>query len=144
MHLALLEAQKALAEGEIPVGAVLAAGNEVVASGHNRREQNADFLAHAEIETLKNAQQKKGDWRMENARLYVTLEPCPMCAGALLQARVGEVIFGAYDKQYGAAGSVLNLLDYPGLSLSSLVRGGILRESCEELLEVFFRNLRAR
>lgn len=144
MTQALLQARKALEAGEIPVGAVVVKDGKILAQGRNRREQKNDFLAHAEIEALKAAQKKLGNWRLSECCLYVTLEPCPMCAGAILQTRIKEVIFGAYDEKYGSAGSAVNLLDYPGLSLSCLFRGGILREDCEQLLTVFFKDLRTK
>jgi len=143
MELALKEAKKALAENEIPVGAVIVdEQGDIVAKARNQREKSQDLFGHAEIIALKKAAKKLNNWRMEKLKIYVTLEPCPMCAGALWLARMGEVIFGAYDLKYGAAGSAVNLADYPGLGSNTLVRGGVLKENCEQLLKDFFTNIR--
>ena len=142
MKEALKEAQKCFQTGEVPVGAILVLDDLILARGRNQREKSGDLLGHAEIVALRLAAKKLGDWRLSRCRVYITKEPCPMCAGALLSARISEVIFGAYDETFGAAGSVLNLLDYPGLGAQTLVRGGILQAECENLLRDFFQGQR--
>ena len=141
MLLALEEARKALDEGEIPVGAVLMRGEEVLWADHNRREQTSDPTAHAEILCLREGARKTGDWRLSGCDLYVTLEPCPMCAGAILNARVNRVFYGTRDSAMGATGGVLNLFmeDFP--HHPQLV-GGILEADCRGVLQEFFGNLR--
>ena len=109
MRLALQEAEQAMALGEVPVGAVIVRGDEVVSMGHNLRETGKNALAHAEIIAIRKACKKMGDWRLENCTLYVTLEPCPMCAGAIVQARVPQVVIGCMNPKAGCAGSVLDL-----------------------------------
>ena len=141
MELALAEARAAAAEGETPVGAVLVRNGEVIAAAHNRREQNGDVTAHAEIEVLRAAGQKKGDWRLSDCTLYVTLEPCPMCAGAILAARVSRVVYGAKDAAAGAMGSVLNLPRFP-LGSAPAVTAGVLADASRTLLQAFFREKR--
>ena len=141
MQLALREALAAAEEGETPIGAVLMRGDTVIATAHNRRELRNDVTAHAEMEVLRLAGQQKGDWRLSDCTLYVTLEPCPMCAGAILSARVGRVVFGAKDATTGAMGSVLNLPRFP-LGAKPRVEFGILENECRELLQRFFRERR--
>ena len=141
MEMALAEARAAAAEGETPVGAVLVRNGEMIAAAHNRREQNGDVAAHAEIEVLRAAGQKKGDWRLSDCTLYVTLEPCPMCAGAILAARVSRVVYGAKDAAAGAMGSVLNLPRCP-LGSTPAVTAGVLADASRALLQAFFREKR--
>lgn len=141
MQLALKEAQLAAAEGEVPIGAVLMQGDTVLAMAHNRREALDDVTSHAEIEVLRLAGKRTGDWRLRNCTLYVTLEPCPMCAGALLASRVGRIVFGAKDATAGAMGSVLNLPRFP-LGSCPKVEGGVLEEACRTLLRSFFQDRR--
>ena len=141
MQLALREAQAAAEEGETPIGAVLMRGDTVIATAHNKRELRNDVTAHAEMEVLRSAGQQKGDWRLSDCTLYVTLEPCPMCAGAILSARVGRVVFGAKDATTGAMGSVLNLPRFP-LGAKPRVEYGILENECRELLQGFFKDRR--
>ncbi len=138
MEQALELARQALEQGEIPVGAVVARGEELLGQGRNRREAIQSPLGHAEIQAIEQACQATGDWRLNGATLYVTLEPCPMCAGAILQARIQRVVFGAYSPDQGAAGSRLNLLDYPGLRERCQIQGGLLAEPATELLHRFF------
>ncbi len=141
MRMALEEARLAAAEGETPVGAVLVRGENEVARAHNRREQKNDVTSHAEIEVLRLGGERKGDWRMSDCTLYVTLEPCPMCAGAILAARVGRVVYGAKDATAGALGSVLNLPRFP-LGSTPEVTNGVLLEESRALLQEFFRKRR--
>lgn len=141
MEMALAEARAAATEGETPVGAVLVCGGEAIAAAHNRREQSGDVTAHAEIEVLRAAGKQKGDWRLSDCTLYVTLEPCPMCAGAILAARIPRVVFGAKDAAAGAMGSVLNLPRFP-LGAAPAVTEGVLEDECRALLQTFFREKR--
>ena len=142
MSLALEEAQKALNQGEVPVGAVLVRGDQVLARGHNLREQRHDPTGHAEMQVLQLAGAQAERWNLQESILYVTLEPCPMCMGALLLARVEEVVFGCRNLKLGAAGTIVPLHDFPGLSLRCSVRGGVLEASCARLLEAFFKQRR--
>ncbi len=141
MKLALNEALQAAEEGETPIGAVLVCEGHLVAAAHNHKERDHDVSAHAEIEVLRMAGRQKGDWRMSDCTLYVTLEPCPMCAGAILAARVGRVVFGAKDAVAGAMGSVLNLPRFP-LGAHPEVKGGVLADEARELLQCFFKKRR--
>ena len=143
MELALDEARAAAAEGETPIGAVLTCGETVIATAHNHRERDHDITSHAEIEVLRAAGKQKGDWRMSDCTLYVTLEPCPMCAGAILAARVGRVVYAAKDPTAGAMGSVLNLPRFP-LGAHPEVEDGILCEEARALLQEFFRSRRTK
>lgn len=143
MEAALKEAQLAAEEGEVPIGALLMHGDTLLAAAHNRREQKDDVTSHAEIEVLRAAGKQHGDWRLSDCTLYVTLEPCPMCAGAILAARVGRVVFGAKDPTMGAMGSVLNLPRFP-LGAKPVVEGGVLECECRELLQEFFRKKRLK
>lgn len=142
MRLALREAERAFAEDEVPVGACIVREGAVVALGRNRREGTDDVTAHAEIEAIRKAQRVLGDWRLEGCTLYVTLEPCLMCAGAILQARIARLVFGAFDPKAGVAGSVLNVF-CPGLFPHTVsVTGGILAAECGALLREYFRRKR--
>lgn len=143
MRAALSEAQKAADEGETPVGAVLVAGGELIAAGHNAREAKHDVTSHAEMETIRAAASRKGDWRLSDMTLYVTLEPCPMCAGAILAARIPRVVYGAKDATAGAMGSVLNLPRYP-LGARPEVVSGVLADESRALLQSFFRSRRKK
>ncbi len=142
MEIALEEAKSALAEGEIPVGAVIVKDGDVITRDHNRRERLSDPTAHAEILAIRTAAMSLGDWRLEGCTLFVTKEPCPMCAGAICLARMEEVVFGAFDPDGGAGGTVYNLLEDSSLNHSVRVRGGIRGEEAEELLKEFFQGLR--
>lgn len=142
MQQALQEAEKALALGEVPIGAVVVRSGQVLGRGHNLRETRRDPLAHAEILALGRAARRVGDWRLEGADLYVTVEPCPMCAGALLQARIRRVVYGTVNPRVGAAGTRLNLADYPGLDHQAMVVGGVLDEGARQLLRRFFQDRR--
>lgn len=141
MKLALLEAKKAAEKGEIPVGAVIVKNNEVIALAHNLREEKQNALSHAEIEAINIACQKLGSWRLEDCELYVTLEPCPMCTGAIINARIKTVIFGAYDSKMGCMDSVINLCDYP-FNHKVEIYGGIMEDECLNILQNFFKKMR--
>lgn len=141
MELALKEAEAAAAEEEVPIGAVLMHGDTVIAAAHNHRERDNDVTSHAEMEVLRLAGQRRGDWRLSDCTLYVTLEPCPMCAGAILAARVGRVVYGAKDATMGALGSVLNLPRFP-LGARPTVESGVLEDKCRAVLQSFFKEKR--
>ena len=138
MQMALGEARAAADEGETPIGAVLVCGERVIAAAHNQKETRNDVSSHAEIEVLRTAGQQRGDWRLSDCTLYVTLEPCPMCAGAILAARVGRVVYGAKDPVAGAMGSVIDLPRYP-LGARPVVEGGVMEQASRDLLQSFFR-----
>ena len=142
MRLALREAERALAHDDVPIGAVVVHDGEVVGAGHNERELREDPTAHAEVLALRQAAQRLGSWRVLESVLYVTLEPCAMCAGAIVLARVPRVVFGTIDPKAGAVGSVLNLLDQPKLNHRPEVARGLLAEECAALLTDFFRSRR--
>src|SRR5437879_2834028 len=142
MRLALREAERALEHEDVPIGAVLVRGGEVLASAHNERELRGDPTAHAEMLALREAARVVGGWRVLDAVLYVTLEPCAMCAGAIILARVPRVVFGASDSKAGACGSVVNLLDVSELNHRPAVAGGLLAGECGELLRGFFASRR--
>jgi tRNA(adenine34) deaminase len=138
MRLALREAERAGELGDVPIGAVVVHGGEVIAAGRNERELRGDPTAHAEILALREAAQALGSWRVLETTLYVTLEPCAMCAGAIVLARVPRVLFGASDPKAGAAGSVLDVLGEPRLNHRPEVVGGVLEDECGALLSAFF------
>jgi tRNA(adenine34) deaminase len=138
MRLALREAARALEHEDVPIGAVVVREGEVIGSGHNEREVREDPTAHAEMIALREAARALGSWRVLDAVMYVTLEPCPMCAGAIVLARIPRVIFGALDPKGGAAGSVLDVLGQPRLNHRPTVQGGLLAGECAELLQAFF------
>lgn len=142
MRQALRLAEQAAAVGEVPVGAVLVRDGEVIGSGFNRPIGNCDPTAHAEILALRQAAEHVGNYRIIDSTLYVTLEPCPMCAGAMVHARVGRVVFGASDPRAGAAGTVFNLLQSESLNHRAAVTGGVLDDACGQLLRDFFRSRR--
>jgi tRNA(adenine34) deaminase len=142
MRLALREAGRATAHGDIPVGAVVVKDGEVIGSGHNERELRADPTAHAEMIALREAARALGSWRVLEAVLYVTLEPCAMCAGAIILARIPRVVYGATDAKAGAAGSVLDVLAEPRLNHRPQVESGLLAEECADLLRTFFASRR--
>ncbi len=142
MRLALREAQRALAHDDVPIGAVLTHGGEVLAAAHNERELRGDPTAHAEILALREASRALGSWRLLDCTLYVTLEPCAMCAGAIVLARVPRVVFGATDPKAGAAGSVLEVLSEPRLNHRPEVLSGVLAPDCGQLLSEFFASRR--
>lgn len=143
MQKAIETAKNALAINEVPVGAVIVYQNEIIASGYNKRETAKNSLCHAEIEAINNACQKLQSWRLLNCDLYVTLEPCPMCAGAIINSRINRVVFGAYDSKAGSCGSVINLFDLP-YNHKPDICGGILQSECSNMLSDFFKNLRSK
>ena len=142
MRLALREAERAIEHDDVPVGAVVVHDGEVVGVGRNERELRGDPTAHAEVLALREASARLGSWRVLDSVLYVTLEPCAMCAGAIVLARVPRVVFGTVDPKAGAAGSVLDVLAEPRLNHRPEVAGGLLAEECAELLVSFFRSRR--
>jgi tRNA(adenine34) deaminase len=142
MRLALREAERALEHDDVPIGAVLVSDGEVLSVGHNERELRQDPTAHAEIIALREAAHALGSWRVLDAVLYVTLEPCAMCAGAIVLARVPRVVYGATDPKAGACGSVLDVLGEPRLNHRPAVAGGLLGEECGGLISEFFASRR--
>jgi tRNA(adenine34) deaminase len=142
MRLALREATRAPEHDDVPIGAVVVQDGEVIGAGHNERELRADPTAHAEMIALREAARALGGWRVLDAVLYVTLEPCAMCAGAIVLARVPRVVYGADDPKAGAAGSVLNVLDVPQLNHRPEVQSGLLAEESADMLRVFFASRR--
>lgn len=141
MSVALAAAKESAAEGEVPVGAVIVRNGEVVAIGRNRRETVKDALSHAEIEAIRTVCAVLGGWRLWECEMYVTLEPCPMCAGAILNARLRKVTFGAYDSKNGAVESVMHMFAYP-FTHKPQVEGGVMEAECAAVLSDFFRDLR--
>ena len=142
MRLALQLAQEAYAEGEIPIGAVVVYEDEVIASARNEKEQRQDATAHAEILAMQRAAQHLNRWRLDGVTLYCTLEPCPMCAGAMINTRLKKLVYGCRDDKAGSAGSVIDLVRYPGLNHQVQVIEGVLREECAKLLTSFFADIR--
>jgi tRNA(adenine34) deaminase len=144
MREAIAEAQKAGEAGEVPIGAVIVVDGEIISRAHNLRETNQSSIAHAEVLAIEEACRKLGTWRLEGAELYVTLEPCPMCAGAVMLSRIQRVIYGAADPKGGCAGTFMNLLQDERFNHQSELTTGVLEEECGSLLSDFFRQLRAR
>lgn len=144
MREAIRQAKKAAKLAEVPIGCVLVKDGKIVARGYNRRNTDKTTLAHAEIAVIKKASKLFGDWRLEECTLYVTLEPCPMCAGAIVQARIPRVVAGCMNPKAGCAGSVLNILNTPGLNHKVQFKNGVLEEECTELLREFFGELRRK
>ena len=138
MHVALAEARRALDEGEVPIGCVIVHDGAVIGRGHNQVERLNDATAHAEIVAIGAASEALGTWRLEDCTLFVTLEPCAMCAGAIVLARVGRVVYGAHDPKAGACGSVLNVIDEPRLNHSPALTSGVLAVETGALLTEFF------
>ena len=142
MREALKQAKKAYKIGEVPIGCVIVQDGKIIARGYNRRNTDKVTLAHAEIAAIKKASKKTGDWRLEDCTMYVTLEPCQMCAGAIVQARVSEVVIGSMNPKAGCAGSILNMLEMHEFNHQVKVERGVLKEECSEMLSAFFRRLR--
>ena len=136
------QAMKAYALGEVPIGCVIVYEDKIIARGYNRRNTDKNTLSHAELNGIRKASRKLGDWRLEGCTLYVTLEPCQMCAGAIVQARIDRVVIGAMNPKAGCAGSVLNLLEMDGFNHKVQVTRGILEEECSTMLSDFFKKLR--
>ena len=144
MNEALKQAKKAYALEETPIGCVIVQEGTIIARGYNRRNTEKSGLAHAELLAIRKANRKTGDWRLEDCTLYVTLEPCQMCAGAIVQSRIRRVVIGAMNPKAGCAGSVLNLLQMQEFNHQVEIEQGVLQEECSGLLSEFFRELRAR
>ncbi len=144
MKLAINEAKKAEEKCEVPIGAVVVLNGEVIATAHNLRESTQNAITHAEILAIQKACERIGSWRLEDAELYVTLEPCPMCSGAIILSRIKKVIFGAHDPKAGCAGTLMNLLDDQRFNHQCEVVSGVLENECSVLLRDFFRNIRKR
>lgn len=141
MNRAIELSRLAAEKGEIPVGAVIVKDNKIIAEGYNMREQKGNALSHAEIEAINNACKALGDWRLDGCTLYVTLEPCVMCTGAIINARIKEVVFGAYDIGFGCVDSRLNINDLPN-GKGITVYGGIKEAQCKKIIDNFFEELR--
>lgn len=141
MHRALELAREAASAGEVPVGAVIVKDGKIIAEGKNMREEKQNALSHAEIEAINAACKKLKSWRLDDCELYVTLEPCPMCAGAILNSRIKTLVFGAFDLKAGCVDSVINLCDYP-LNPKPEIYGGICEDECLKVLRDFFDGLR--
>ncbi|WP_246946182.1 tRNA adenosine(34) deaminase TadA [Bacillus pinisoli] len=142
MKLALAEASKAEEIGEVPIGAVLVKDGNVIAAGHNLRETEQRSIAHAELLVIDQACKELNTWRLEETTLYVTLEPCPMCAGAIVLSRIPRVVYGAKDPKGGCAGTLMNLLDESRFNHQAIVESGVLEEECSHALSSFFQTLR--
>ena len=142
MRNALAEAEKALELGEVPIGAIIVKDSQIIASAFNEKELRQDPTAHAEVLVIQRAAEKLGSWRLSDATLYVTLEPCPMCAGAIVQARLKQLVYGAADLKGGATGSVMNVLNTTLWNHKVDVVAGILEEDCSNILKSFFKRLR--
>ena len=144
MKEALKQAKKAYALGEVPIGCVIVHEGKIIGRGYNRRNTDKNTLAHAEITAINKASKFIGDWRLEECTLYVTLEPCQMCAGAIVQARIPEVVMGCMNPKAGCAGSILNILEMPQFNHQVKVTRGILEVECSQMLKAFFEELRIR
>ena len=142
MREAIKEARKARRLGEVPIGCVIVYNDEIIGRGYNRRMTDHTVLAHAEISAIKKACRKVGDWRLDEAEMYVTLEPCQMCAGAIIQARIRRVYVGAMNPKAGCAGSLINLFEVPGFNHHVELTTGIMADTCSEMLKEFFAELR--
>lgn len=144
MRAALREAKKAYALDEVPIGCVIVQNDKIIARGYNRRNTDKNTLAHAEIAAIKKASKKTGDWRLEDCTMYVTLEPCQMCAGAIVQSRLAKVVIGSMNPKAGCAGSVLNLLQMKEFNHQVEMVKGVLEEECSKMLSGFFQELREK
>ena len=142
MKEAIRQAKKAYALREVPIGCVIVYEGKIIARGYNRRNTDKNTPSHAEINAIRKASKKLGDWRLEGCTLYVTLEPCQMCAGAIVQARIDKVVIGSMNPKAGCAGSVLNLLEMDGFNHKVEVERGVLEEECSTMLSGFFKELR--
>lgn len=142
MKEAIRQAKKAAALREVPIGCVIVKDGKIIARGYNRRNTDNNTLSHAELNAIKKASRVTGDWRLEGCTMYVTLEPCQMCAGALVQSRIDEVVIGCMNPKAGCAGSVINLLDMDGFNHRVKITRGVLEEECSVMLSEFFKELR--
>ena len=141
---ALKQAKKALALGEVPIGCVIVYEGKIIGRGYNRRNTDKNTLSHAEITAIRKASKVIGDWRLEDCTLYVTLEPCQMCAGAIVQARIPNVVIGCMNPKAGCAGSILNILEMPEFNHQATVVRGVMEQECSDMLKAFFTDLRIR
>ena len=144
MKEALRQAKKAYALGEVPIGCVIVYEDKIIARGYNRRNTDKNTLAHAEITAINRASKTLGDWRLEDCTLYVTLEPCQMCAGAIVQSRITNVVMGCMNPKAGCGGSILNILEMPEFNHQVNVLRGVMEEECSQILQDFFKELRIR
>ena len=144
MKEAIRQAKKAEAIGDVPIGCVIVSEGRIIARGYNKRNKNKTVLAHAELLAMSKACKKTGDWRLEDCTMYITLEPCQMCAGAIVQARIPRVVIGSMNPKAGCGGSVLNLLQMKEFNHQVQVTRGVLEEECSEMLSAFFRKLRQK
>ena len=144
MKEAIRQAKKARALEEVPIGCVIVSEGKIIARGYNRRNTDKNTLSHAELNAIRKASRKLGDWRLEGCTMYVTLEPCQMCAGALVQSRIDEVVIGSMNPKAGCAGSVLNLLEVEGFNHQVKTTRGVLQEECSAMLSDFFKELREK
>ena len=144
MRQAITQAKKAEKLMEVPIGCVIVYEGKVIARGYNRRNTDKNTLSHAELNAIRKASKKLGDWRLEGCTMYVTLEPCQMCSGALVQSRIDEVVIGCMNPKAGCAGSVMNLLQIEGFNHQVKITEGVLEEECSEMLSAFFRELREK
>jgi tRNA(adenine34) deaminase len=144
MKAAILQAKKAAVIDEVPIGCVIVRDGKIIARGYNRRNIDKNTLAHAELSAIRKASKKTGDWRLEDCTMYITLEPCQMCAGAIVQSRMQRVVIAAMNPKAGCAGSVLNLLQMPQFNHQVEITRGVLEEECSTMLSSFFRRLRLR
>lgn len=142
MKEAVRQAKKAYALKEVPIGCVIVCEGKIIARGYNRRNTDKNTLSHAELNAIKKASKKLGDWRLEGCTMYVTLEPCQMCAGALVQSRIDKVVIGCMNQKAGCAGSVLNLLQIEGFNHKVEIEKGVLEKECSQMLSEFFKELR--
>lgn len=143
MKQALKEAQKAMMKDEVPIGAVIVVNDQVVARGHNLREETNDPTAHAEIVAIRKLTKKKQSWRLEDAKIYVTIEPCSMCAGAILWTRMQAIVYGAKDEKGGACGTCYNLFDQKGLNHTLEIVAGVREAECRDIVQEFFKKKRS-
>lgn len=144
MREAIKQAKKAYALDEVPIGCVIVQDNKIIARGYNRRNTDKNALAHAEISAIKKASKKTGDWRLEDCTMYVTLEPCQMCAGAIVQSRMKKVVIGAMNPKAGCAGSIINILQMKQFNHQVEMENGILEKECADMLSTFFKELREK
>ena len=144
MYEAIKQAKKAEKVEDVPIGCVIVAEGKIIARGYNKRNKKKSTLCHAEIEAIGRATKKLGDWRLDNCTMYVTLEPCPMCAGAIVQARIRRVVIGAMNPKAGCAGSIINLLQMDGFNHKVEITTGIYEKECGELMKNFFVKLRSK
>ena len=144
MKAAITQARKAYAIDEVPIGCVIVQNDKIIARGYNRRNNDKNTLAHAELSAIRKASKKTGDWRLEDCTMYVTLEPCQMCAGAIVQSRMKRVVIGSMNAKAGCAGSILNLLQMQQFNHQVEITRGVREEECSQMLSQFFRELRER